>query len=106
MTFEEYQTAATRISASLRNNLDRISLPLRGLQEEAGKVGSLLQVATATGRLSLDPEQRKELQDRMADLLWYVALLGSEAGTSLSDIAAHSLTLIQERARHLDLDQR
>jgi NTP pyrophosphatase (non-canonical NTP hydrolase) len=106
MNFEEYQTVATRVPASLRNNLDRINLPLHGLQEEAGKVGSLLGVATATGRLNLAPEQRKELQDRLADLLWYVALLGNETGTSLADIAAHSLAQIQERARRLDPDQR
>ncbi len=106
MTFQEYQTVAVRVPASLRNNLDRINLPLRGLQEEAGKVGSLLQVATATGRLELAPEQRQELEDRLADLLWYVALLGSEAGTSLTDLAAHSLAQIQERARHFDPDQR
>lgn len=106
MTFEEYQTAATRVPASLRNNLDRINLPVRGLQEEAGKIGSLLQVMSATGRLNLSPEQRKELQDRLSDLLWYVALLGNETGTSLPDIAAYTLMQIQERARHLDPDQR
>jgi NTP pyrophosphatase (non-canonical NTP hydrolase) len=106
MTFEEYQTVATKVAASLRNNLDRINLPLRGLQEESGKIGSLLQVTAATGRLSLAPEQRNELQDRLADVLWYVALLGRETGMSLSEIAAHSVEQIQERARHLDPDQR
>ena len=106
MTFEEYQAAAIRVPVSLRNNLDRINLPLRGLQEEAGKVGSLLQAVTATGRLDLAAEQRQELQDRLADLLWYVALLGNETGTSLADLAAQSLAQIQERARHLDPDQR
>ena len=106
MTFEEYQTVATRIPASLRNNLDRINLPLRGLQEEAGKIGSLLQGATVTGRLNLASEQRKELQDRLADFLWYIALLGNETGTSLADIATRSLAQIQERTRHLDPDQR
>jgi NTP pyrophosphatase (non-canonical NTP hydrolase) len=106
MTFEEYQTIATRVPASLRNNLDRISLPLRGLQEEAGRIGSLLQMTAATGHLNLAQEQRREIQDRLADLLWYVSLLGNETGTSLADIAAHSVAQIQERAKHLDPDQR
>jgi len=106
MTFEEYQIVATRVPAALRNNLDRINLPLRGLQEEAGKISSLLQLATTTGRCDLAPDQRKELQDRLADLLWYVSLLSNETGTSLADIAAHSLAQMQERARHLDPDQR
>ena len=106
MTIEEYQAAATRVPVSLRNNLDRINLPLHGLQEEAGKIGSLLQATTATGRLELAPEQRNELRVRLADVLWYIALLGHETGTPLREIAAHSLTLIQERSRYLDPDER
>ena len=106
MTFEEYQTVATRVPASLRNNQDRINLPLRGLQEESGKVSSLLQRMTATGRVDVAPEQREELQDRLSDLLWYLTLIANETGTSLADVAAHGFVQIQERARHLDPDQR
>ena len=106
MTFEEYQAVATRIPASQRNNLDRINLPLRGLQEESGKVSSLLQRMTATGRVDGTPEQCEELQDRLADLLWHLTLIANETGTSLADVAVHSFAQIRERARHLDPDQR
>ena len=106
MTFEEYEAIVTQVPASLRNNLDRINLPVLGLQEESGKVSSLLQKMTATGRLEVAPEQREELQDRLADLLWYLTLIANETGTSLADVAAHSFAQIQERARHLDPDQR
>src|ERR1035441_6026426 len=52
-TFEEYQSVATRTPLSLRNNRDRINLPVLGLQEEAAKVGSLLASADASGKLAL-----------------------------------------------------
>ena len=46
-TFEEFQTVATKVPLSLRNNLDRINFPVMGLQEEAGKIGSLfVQIGT------------------------------------------------------------
>lgn len=44
-TFEEYQDIAAKVPIALRNNRDRIELPLLGLQEEAGKVSSVLTVA-------------------------------------------------------------
>lgn len=105
-TFAEYQAAATRVPLSLRNNLDRIKLPSVGLQEEAGKISSLLAAATATGRFTLTPEQRQEFRDRLAETLWYAALLGAEAGLSLQDIAAHSAAQLEARASGFDPGQR
>jgi len=105
-TFAEYQAAATRVPLSLRNNLDRIRLPAVGLQEESGKIGSLLAAASASGRFSLAPVQRSELRDRLSDVLWYVALLCAETGMPLQDLAAHSIAQLQARARDLDPDHR
>ena len=106
MTFEEYQTSAIRVPVSLRNNLDRVNLPLRGLQEEAGKISSLLQKAMAAGPIEISAEQSRELQDRLADLLWCTTLLAHETGTSLAEVAGHSLAQIQERVGGLDPDHR
>ena len=77
-TFEEYQAAATQVPLSLRNDRDRIQLPVSGLQEEAGKIGSLLTKAFAAGKFSLTQEQHKEVKDRLSDILWFVALLCKE----------------------------
>lgn len=106
ITFEEFQRLATQVPLSLRNNLDRINLPALGLQSEAGRIGSLLAAATASGRFSLSPEQEAELRNRLADTLWQVALLCSEAGIAMQDLAAHSLAQLRERAKQLDPDQR
>lgn len=56
-TFEEFQAAVTKVPLSLRNNLDRINLPVMGLQEEAGRIGTLLGRASAAGRFELTLEQ-------------------------------------------------
>ena len=105
-TFEEFQTAATRIPLALRNNHDRIDLPVTGLQQEAGKIGALLTVASASGRFALTPEQQSELRDRLADVLWYAALLCQEAGVPMQETAMHSIAQLQDRAQRLDPDAR
>ncbi|HEU4389187.1 MAG TPA: hypothetical protein VFV34_15400 [Blastocatellia bacterium] len=105
-TLEEYQTAALQVPLSLRNDLDRIKLPATGLQEESGRIGSLLAAASQSGRFTLAPNQASELRDRLADVLWYVVRLCAEARMPLQDIAVHSIAQLQARARELDPDQR
>ena len=104
--FEEYQSAATGTPLSLRNNRDRINLPVLGLQTDAGKVGSLLATAFGSGKLEVTREQTSELRDRLSDMLWYIALLCGKTGIAMQDVAAHSLARLQARARTLDPDQR
>ena len=105
-TFDEFQSLAAKVPISLRNNLDRINLPAMGLQEEAGKIGSLFARASASGRFELTPEQRGNLHDRLSDVLWYVALLCSETGIAMQGVASHCIEQLQERAKQLDPDQR
>jgi len=105
-TFEEYQTAAIQVPLSLRNDRDRIQLPVLGLQEEAGKVGSLLTRAFAAGKFSLTLEQSKEVKDRLSDMLWFEALLCKETGLSMQDVAANSIAQLKARAQGLDPDRR
>lgn len=105
-TFTEYQTLATRVPVALRNNRERIELPVRGLQQEAGKIGSLVTAAAASGIFVLSPEQRQEIQERLADVLWFVAVLCKESGITMQDVANHSITQLQERSTGLDPDRR
>ena len=105
-TFDEYQVLATKVPLSLRNNRERIELPVLGLQQEAGKVGALLTAASASGTFSLTPEQRCEVQDRLADLLWYAALLCRESGIAMQDVADYSVAQLQKRSQELDPDRR
>ena len=45
-TFTEYQELATKVPVSLRNNRERIELPVLGLQQAAGQIGALLATAS------------------------------------------------------------
>ena len=105
-TFEEYQALATKVPASLRNDRDRLNLPVQGLQEEAGKIGALLASAFASGKFSLTREQSIELKDRLADILWHVAFLSKETEIPMQDVATHSIEQLQARFKELDPDQR
>ena len=105
-TFEEYQALAVKAPLSLRNNRDRINLPVLGLQEEAGKIGSLLATASPARKLHLTAKQSAELQGRLSDTLWYVALLCGETGIALSNVAAHGIAQLHARTKNLDPDQR
>jgi hypothetical protein len=105
-TFEEYQAVAAGVSLSLRNNRDRIDLPVRGLQQEAGKIGVLLTTAFASGKLVLTPQQSQELKARLSDMLWCVARLCGETGIAMNDVAEHSITQLHARAQGLDPKQR
>jgi phosphoribosyl-ATP pyrophosphohydrolase len=76
------------------------------LQEEAGKIGSLLTKAFATGKFRLTQEQSKGVKDRLSDILWFVALLCKETGIAMQDVATHSIAQLQARAKGLDPDRR
>lgn len=105
-SFAEYQALASKVPISLRNDRDRINLPVSGMQEATGKIGSLLEQAFASGKFNLTAGQRLEFQDRLSDLLWCAALLCNETGVSLQDVAAHSVAQLRAKAKDIDPDQR
>jgi hypothetical protein len=105
-TFEEFQATAVKVPLSLRNDRDRIRMPLLGLQEEAGKIGLLLAPASDSGRMALKPKQDAELRDRLSNVLWYVALLCGEAGVAMQDMAESGVALLKKRREELDPERR
>jgi len=105
-TFEEYQTLATKTPLSLRNNRDRINLPVAGLQTEAGKIGSVLEQAFASGNSKPAPEHVVKLKASLADILWFIALICDETGISMADVAAQSLAQLRAREVGRNPEQR
>ncbi len=105
-SFQDYQVDATKLPVSLRNNRDRILFTISGLQEEAGKIGSLLEAVVAPTKFELTTGQQSELKDRLADTLWYIALLCHESGLTLQEIATHSLNQLKARREVLDPEAR
>jgi hypothetical protein len=105
-TFQEYQQIAAKVPIALRNDRDRIELPILGLQEGAGKLGKLLSAAFESGRFHLTPAQNSEIKDRLADALWCIARLCDETGISTEEAAKHGVVQIRERVQELDPDRR
>ena len=105
-TFKEYQTVATNIPISLRNNHDRVLLPITGLQQEAGKIGSLFTTVLDSGQAGLTPDQRQELKERTGEVLWCITKLCVESGVTLQEVAEDSARRLQARGAGLDSDRR
>ena len=105
-TFQEYEAVATNVPLSLRNNRDRIQLPVLELQEATGELDFLLTAAFASGKLNLSPTQTGEVRDRLADVLWSVACLCKETGIPMQELAAHSVAQLRERLTRLDPNRR
>jgi hypothetical protein len=101
-TFGDYQVIAAKVPVALKNNRDRIDLPVVGLQQEAGRLGSLLSAAFASGKFHLTVEQSNDAKDRMADILWCIARLCEETGIPMQDVAAHSANQLKNRAGESD----
>jgi hypothetical protein len=84
----------------------RLDLPILGLQEQAGKIGSVFAAGCDSGTLVMSQEQTFELRARLADLLWYMALICKESGISLQSVADCSITQLHARQEGRDLDER
>ena len=61
---------------------------------------------TRSGKFNLTREQAGEVRDRLADVLWNVAVLCGETGIQMQDLAAHSAGRLQSRMKKLDPDRR
>jgi hypothetical protein len=76
------------------------------LQQDAGKLGSILATAFESGKFALSPEQSEEVKDRMADILWYMARLCEETGIPMESVATHSISQLHLRMKEFDPDKR
>jgi len=96
MTFEEYQNQArkTAIYPDLGNNF---IYPTLGLVGEAGEIAEKIKKVLRDGNGEITEEKRSELNKELGDVLWYIANLSIELGTSLEDIAANNLEKLKSR---------
>ena len=105
-SFAEYEKVALAVPVALRNNRDRLEIPVTGLQQETGRLGATLAAAFESGEFKLTPPQSEHIKDSWSDMLWYLTRLGHETGCPLEDLAAHSLAQLQLRLKEWDADQR
>jgi len=96
MDFLDYQrgTSETAIYPGAgTQSLPAVSYTILGLVGEAGEIANKFKKVLRDGRVDI----LKDLPDELGDVLWYMARLAEELGTTLDDVAAHNLKKLQSR---------
>ena len=95
INFYEYQLRA--VTTAVYPKAHNITYPALGLAEEAGEVSGKVAKMMRDG-IKLD-EQREKIEAEMGDVLWMLAALAHDCGTSLQTIAEKNLEKLQKRQK-------
>jgi NTP pyrophosphatase (non-canonical NTP hydrolase) len=93
MTFDEYQTDASRTSAPHWRHADRLANAAIGLCGESGEVAELVKKQLFHGKA----HDSARLAEEVGDVLWYVAEVCTVAGLNLADVAQANVAKLRER---------
>lgn len=100
MKFNEYQ-AATRETAIYpgagKGGPSAITYTTLGLTNEAGEVAGKWKKVIRDSNGAMNFEKEQEIAAELGDVLWYLARLADELGTSLEAIAQNNLDKLQSR---------
>ena len=96
MTLNEYQDAAskTAIYPNIGNNP---VYPVLGLCGETGEIAEKMKKAIRDEGGVISENRRTEMIKEQGDILWYLAALASELGTTLDEIARINLEKLASR---------
>src|SRR4029079_9387400 len=96
MNFTEYQEASrkTALYPDLGKNF---VYPTLGLVGEAGEVAEKVKKIIPDQGGALDEGTRTELQKELGDVLWYLAQLSIELGTTLDVVAETNIAKLKSR---------
>lgn len=111
--FVTYQREALT-TARYPRQLDNILYPTLGLAGEAGEVANKIKKLMRDDpnwgspdpdtddfdtpyTMTLTPDQRQSIADELGDVLWYLAVLASECGLPLHEIAHNNLVKLRRR---------
>ena len=94
MNFNEYQEMAK--TTAIYGDQHKILYPALGLAGEAGEVANKVKKLIRDG-YEKNKDYRKEVASEIGDVLWYCAVLASDIGYELSDIAFSNTVKLQDR---------
>lgn len=101
MNFQEYQDFAV-VSAIYNPDKYSIIYPAIGLGNEAGEVLGKVKKVLRDNDGNFTEEWKTKIADEMGDVLWYLASLAHDLGTSLEAIAKMNIDkLADRRARNV-----
>jgi NTP pyrophosphatase (non-canonical NTP hydrolase) len=94
MNFNEYQEMAK--STAIYDKKHQILYPALGLAGEAGEVANKVKKLIRDG-YEKNKDYRTEISAELGDVLWYIAVLASDIGIKLSDIATNNVIKLKDR---------
>jgi|SRR5210317_688002 NTP pyrophosphatase (non-canonical NTP hydrolase) len=94
MNFNEYQEMAK--STAIYDKKHQILYPALGLAGEAGEVANKVKKLIRDG-YEENKDYRQTVAAEIGDVLWYCAVLASDIGYELSDIAFSNTVKLQDR---------
>lgn len=95
MTLDEYQVAAE--STAIYPPEDEIIYPTLGLGGEAGEIQNKVKKVLRDDGGVFSNAVRDDLKKELGDVLWYVAILARDAGSSLEEIAQLNIAKLRDR---------
>ncbi len=98
MTFNEYQDSA-KTTALYPNVGKNLIYPTLGLCGEAGEVSDLVKKMIRDDAGELTAERREKLIRELGDVLWYCAMVATELGVPLADVASINVAKLAARKR-------
>ncbi len=96
MTFEEYQSAASK-TALYPRRLENLEYPTLGLAGEAGEVANIVKKIQRDHGGLLTEETRAKLKDELGDVLWYISACADELDLTLGEIAVYNVDKLAKR---------
>lgn len=97
MKLNEYQEKATK--TAIYGTGAAINYPVLGLVGEAGEIANKYKKVLRDDAGILQPDKRQALQDELGDVLWYVAALARDLGTTLEEVARKNIEKLEDRQK-------
>tara|TARA_R110002074_G_scaffold386016_1_gene567586 strand:+ start:322 stop:645 length:324 start_codon:yes stop_codon:yes gene_type:complete len=94
MNFNEYQKLAK--TTAIYDKKHQILYPALGLAGEAGEVANKVKKIIRDGYEN-NKDYRADIGAEIGDVLWYCAVLASDIGLELSDIAFNNTVKLKDR---------
>ena len=94
MNFNEYQKLAK--TTAIYDKKHQILYPELGLAGEAGEVANKVKKISRDGYEN-NKDYRADIGAEIGDVLWYCAVLASDIGLELSDIAVNNTVKLKDR---------
>jgi len=96
MILDEYQTAADKTAIYPKKGKN-IFYPALGLCSEAGEVADKIKKIMRDKGGVFEDEDIEAIKKELGDVLWYIAMLASEFGISLEEVAEVNLEKLKKR---------